>query len=64
MKVSEHVICHEFPCLDVEKTQYMLPQIDIDTNKIQMVLISEASPKNLSDYYYMGKESLDRKSVV
>ena len=58
MNVSDLVVCHDFPCLDVAKTQYMVPRIEVDPDNTQMILISEASPQNLSDYYYMGKESI------
>jgi hypothetical protein len=57
MKVSDYVSCQDFPCLDVEKAQYIVPKIDVIPEKIQMVMISEASPKNLDDYYYRGKKS-------
>ncbi|TFH14116.1 uracil-DNA glycosylase [Candidatus Bathyarchaeota archaeon] len=64
MIVSDYVVCRGFPCLDVEKTQYIVPQIDIDPDNIQIVLISESSPQNLSDYYYMGNESLFTKTTL
>ncbi|MEW6404926.1 MAG: uracil-DNA glycosylase [Chloroflexota bacterium] len=31
---------------------YILPDIDIDPNAIKIVMISEAAPADLSDYYY------------
>jgi len=64
MKVSELVTCSDYPCIDVEKTQHIIPQIEINPDTIQMVLISEATPQNLSDYYYMGKESLFTKTTL
>jgi hypothetical protein len=58
MKVSDSVFCQDYPCLDVEKAQYMVPHISVEPKKIQMVLISEATPKNPADYYYQGMDSL------
>jgi hypothetical protein len=64
MKVSDCVTCHTFPCLDVEKTQYSVPEIDIKPDEIQMIMISEASPQNQNDHYYQGKDSLFEQTTL
>ena len=64
MKTSEHINCPEFPCLDVDKTKYIIPQIEITPETIQMIMISEAAPHKHSDYYYTGKESLFEQTTL
>lgn len=64
MKTSNHVACTEFPCLDVDNTRYIIPQVEIKPATIKMIMISEAAPKNYSDYYYMGGESLFEQTTL
>lgn len=64
MRTIEHINCTKFPCLDVDKTKYIIPQEEIDPKKIQMIIISEATPHNQSDYYYQGKESLFEQTTL
>ena len=64
MRTSEHVGCIAFPCLDVDKTQYIIPQAEITPEIIQMITISEAAPKDHSDYFYAGKESLFEQTTL
>ena len=41
----------DYPCTDVNK-KIIFPKIKINPEKIKLVMISEAPPKNHSDYYY------------
>ena len=52
MRISEQVICREFPCLDVQHECYIVPHVSINPEDMSVVLISEAAPADLSDYYY------------
>jgi uracil-DNA glycosylase len=52
MKVNECVKCADFPCLDVNKDSYLVPGAEIKPDKINILLISEAPPQNLNDYFY------------
>ena len=52
MRISEQVICKEFPCLDVQHECYIVPHVSINPEDISVVLISEAAPADISDYYY------------
>jgi uracil-DNA glycosylase len=52
MHVSKFVRCTEFPCLDVEKDCYVVPDIDIEPDKINTIMISEAPPQDLNSYFY------------
>lgn len=41
----------DYPCIDI--TQEMIcPQVDLDTNLIKLVMISEAPSVNYSNYFY------------
>jgi hypothetical protein len=64
MKVSDKVSCSDFPCTNISKEAYLVPNIDIDPNMIRVVMISEASPPKSSDFYYVGGESLFEKTTL
>lgn len=49
---SECVKCTDFPCLDVNKDCYLVPNVEIDPYKIKAFMVSEAPPKESSDYFY------------
>jgi uracil-DNA glycosylase len=42
----------------------MIPQAEIIPENIQMIMISEAAPREHSDYYYSGEESLFSQTTV
>ncbi|MGD2146554.1 MAG: uracil-DNA glycosylase [Anaerolineae bacterium] len=52
MNVSDRIRCTDFLCQDVRHDRYVVPDIDIDPWGVSIVLISEASPPDLADYYY------------
>ncbi|MFQ6127104.1 MAG: uracil-DNA glycosylase family protein [Candidatus Heimdallarchaeota archaeon] len=52
MRPSEFVKCTGFPCVDVNKTRYVVSNVEITPDKIRMVMISEAPPQDASDYFY------------
>jgi len=52
MRSCDFAGCNTFPCVDVNHTGYMVPNIDIEPETISIVLISEAAPENPLDYYY------------
>jgi uracil-DNA glycosylase len=64
MRISECVDCRGFPCHDVRHDVYVVPGIDIDPDAVKIVLISEAAPPALSDYYYAGGEALFEQTTV
>lgn len=64
MKISEYLQCEESsPCDDVEVMNPVLPDIEVDKEKIQVVMITEAPPRNIDDYFYSGPESFFFKTV-
>jgi uracil-DNA glycosylase len=56
--------CKDFPCIDIDKESYIIPNIDIKPERIKMVMISEAAPKKASDYYYGDGDPLFEKTTV
>jgi uracil-DNA glycosylase len=52
MLVTEFVKCADFPCLDVNKHCYVVPNINIASDKIKTIMISEAPPQDPTDYFY------------
>jgi hypothetical protein len=64
LNITDCVGCTNFPCVDIAKECYVIPNVDIEPEKIKMVMISEAAPKQASDYYYMEGDPLFGKTTV
>jgi len=58
------VECKKFPCLDVNKERYVIPDIDVQPDRIEMMMISEAAPKDPGDYYYAEGDPLFQKTTL
>jgi len=52
MQVSKCVGCVDFLCQDVDKHGYQIPNMEIEPTNIKTLMISEAPPENLKDYFY------------
>ena len=52
MRVHDEVACHDFPCLDTRQSGYLVPNVEVDPERISIVLISEAAPEDPADGYY------------
>jgi hypothetical protein len=46
------VKCADFPCSDVNKDRYSVPDIEIEPEKIRAIMVSEAQPQVAGDYFY------------
>ena len=64
MKPDVHLKCPDFPCLDIRPECYVIPDVDIKPETISVVLISEAAPPDLADYYYAPGEPLFQQTTV
>ena len=64
MRVSECIGCKTFPCTDVRHECYVVPDIDINPQGVSMVMISEAAPADLADYYYAPGNPLFAQTTV
>jgi len=52
MIISERIRCHDFPCRGVDKAAYVVPPVEIEPGKIRILMITEAPPRDESDYFY------------
>lgn len=64
MRPSESVKCIDFPCLDVNKDCYLIPDVDIEPDRVRMIMISEAPPRNKGDYFYGQNNSFYGQTTV
>lgn len=64
MQVCQFVQCTGFPCLDVRHDGYLVPEIEIDPDRISIILISEAAPSDLADYYYQAGNPLFQQTTL
>ena len=64
MHINKCIACTNFPCDDVRHDCYIIPDIDIDPEKVSIVLISEAAPADSSDYYYAPGDPLFQQTTV
>ncbi len=52
MHPNESVECTDFPCQDVNKKRYTVPNVKVDPGRIKTLMISEAPPEDSGDYFY------------
>jgi uracil-DNA glycosylase len=52
VRPNKFVKCADFPCSDTNKNHYLVPDIEIEPEKTRVIMVSEAPPENLSDYFY------------
>lgn len=64
MRVKSCVGCVDFPCDDVNHGCYILPDVELDPEKVKMVMISEVAPQEENDYYYAGGDSLFEQTTL
>lgn len=64
MRVAECIECKEFPCKNVDKNRYVIPDVEVRPSRIEMIMISESAPKDLSDYYYASGTPLFERTTV
>jgi hypothetical protein len=58
------VACERFPCADVRHECYVVPAVEVAPDKVSIVLIAEAAPPDLADYYYAPGEPLFERTTV
>jgi len=64
MLVRKCVSCEAFPCVDVKHDRYILPDIEINPEKVTAIMISEAAPDVQDDYYYAGNQPRFEQTTV
>jgi uracil-DNA glycosylase len=64
MRVSKRVGCEQFPCIDVKKECYAVPDVAVKPEGVAIVMISEAAPEDPNDYYYAKGDPLYQRTTV
>jgi len=64
MRVNKCIGCQNFPCQDVRHAGYVIPNADLDPQKVKIAMISEAAPENPDDYYYAAGEPLFQQTTL
>jgi hypothetical protein len=64
MKPSSIIQCADFPCVDTRRASCLVPDADIDTAQVSVMLISEAALEDPADGYYAGPEALFTRTTV
>ena len=64
MKVNECIGCQRFPCADVRRESYVIPDVALMPDKVSIVLISESAPENAADYYYAPGSPLFAQTTI
>jgi uracil-DNA glycosylase len=64
MNIAKTIGCQDFPCKDVDHGGYVLPDIDIDPERIFIIMIAECAPEDPNDYFYAGNDALFEKTTV
>lgn len=64
MRVSKCIGCEAFPCADVRHECYVVPDVDVQVEKLKLAMISEAAPPDPGDYYYAKGKPLFQETTV
>jgi uracil-DNA glycosylase len=64
MRVSKVIGCRDWPCTDIRTERHQVPGIEIDPERFSTILVSEAAPANVDDYYYSSGDTLFAETTV
>jgi len=64
MRTSATVACVDFPCGDVVHDLYVVPDLELDPELIDLVMVSEAAPSSPRDWFYAGSDALFAQTTV
>jgi uracil-DNA glycosylase len=64
MNPQTYVQCVDFPCPDVNHSGYLLPDIEVNPQKIKVMMIAEAAPPQATDYFYAPGDPLFQRTTV
>lgn len=56
--------CADFPCTDVNHSGYLVPDIELEAEKIKIIMIAEAAPPAACDYFYTSGDPLFQQTTV
>lgn len=64
MRPSRCLKCADFPCSDVNKNRYTIPDVVLEPDKIEVVMVSEAPSQDASDYFYAKNDPFYAQTTV
>ena len=64
MRPNTCIECHGFPCADVRHECFVVPDINVQPERIAIVVIAEAAPAQCSDYFYAGQNALFAQTTI
>jgi len=64
MRPSKCLKCSDFPCSDVNKEAYTIPDVDMDPEKIRAIMVSESPPEDAGDYFYASNNPSYMQTTV
>ncbi len=56
--------CEKESCDDVLRENFMVPDIEVDTEKIKAIMIAEVPPQNSYDYFYANDDGFYMKTTL
>lgn len=64
MKVCDYIKCVDFPCTDIDTTNFLVPYKKINPRNIQIIMITEAPPPDKKDYFYANGEPFYLQTTI
>lgn len=64
MRLNAEVRCLGFPCDDVDHSRYRVPAVDLDPDRVRIVLISEGAAADPADDYQAPGDPLFLRTTV
>ena len=64
MKISDEIMCHGFPCSDVDTASHIVPYKEVDPEQIRVLMIAEAPPADKEDYLYADGNPFHLQTTV
>ncbi len=64
MIASKYIKCKHFPCGDMNHECYVVPDVNVNPDKVRIMMISEAAPQDPGDYFYAKGDPLYRRTTV
>lgn len=64
MRPSKFVKCTDFPCLDISKERYIVPDVELEPEKIKAIMVSESPPRDAGDYFYAQNDPFFMQTTV
>lgn len=64
MRVCDVVACELLGCTDVDTERYSVPEALVRPDAVTIVMVAEAPPPDLADWFYRGDEALFSSTTV